>query len=71
MRKRIGAWVVTATAAVLIAMPAAVHAQNAGHTASALKTPWGDPNLQGVWSNATTTPLQRPAKWAGRYTLTK
>jgi len=52
-------------------MPAAVHAQNAGHTASALKTPWGDPNLQGVWSNATTTPLQRPAKWAGRDTLTK
>lgn len=26
----------------------------------ALKTPWGDPDLQGVWSNATITPLERP-----------
>ena len=25
-----------------------------------LRTPWGDPDLQGVWTNATRTPLQRP-----------
>jgi hypothetical protein len=25
-----------------------------------LKTPWGDPDLQGVWNDATSTPLQRP-----------
>src|ERR1700688_1902494 len=30
------------------------------------RTPWGDPDLQGSWSNATTTPLERPAKYAGR-----
>ena len=24
------------------------------------RTPWGAPDLQGVWSNATITPLQRP-----------
>src|ERR1041385_6277197 len=30
------------------------------------RTPWGDPDLQGSWSNATTTPQQRPAKYAGR-----
>lgn len=35
------------------------------------KTPWGDPDLQGSWSNATTTPLERPAKYAGREFLTK
>jgi hypothetical protein len=34
-------------------------------------TPWGDPDLQGSWSNATTTPLERPAKYAGREFLTK
>jgi len=28
---------------------------------SAPKTPWGDPDLQGVWNDATSTPLQRPA----------
>jgi hypothetical protein len=26
------------------------------------RTPWGDPDLQGSWSNATLTPLQRPAE---------
>ena len=26
------------------------------------RTPWGDPDLQGTWSNATLTPLQRPAE---------
>ncbi len=33
-------------------------------------TPWGDADLQGSWSNATTTPLERPAKYAGREFLT-
>jgi hypothetical protein len=35
-----------------------------------LRTPWGDPDLQGTWSNATTTPLERPAKYGGREFLT-
>src|SRR5689334_7561307 len=34
------------------------------------RTPWGDPDLQGSWSNATTTPLERPARYAGREFLT-
>jgi hypothetical protein len=25
------------------------------------RTPWGDPDLQGVWNDATSTPLERPA----------
>src|SRR5437870_6987079 len=29
-------------------------------TTSVAKTPWGDPDLQGVWNDATSTPLQRP-----------
>jgi len=28
------------------------------------RTPWGEPDLQGIWSNATTTPLQRPPELA-------
>src|SRR6202790_4636024 len=32
--------------------------------APALKTPWGDPDLQGIWTDETDTPLQRPAKYA-------
>jgi hypothetical protein len=34
------------------------------------RTPWGDPDLLVSWSNATTTPLERPAKYAGREFLT-
>jgi hypothetical protein len=30
------------------------------------RTAWGDPDLQGVWSNATTTPWQRPAELAAK-----
>ena len=32
-------------------------------------TPWGDPDLQGIWTNTTTTPLQRPEELAGQATL--
>jgi hypothetical protein len=32
---------------------------------SALKTPcWGEPDLQGIWTDEFATPLQRPAKYA-------
>src|SRR5262245_1413005 len=34
------------------------------------KTPWGDPDLQGVWNDATSTPLQRPSDVAGKDILT-
>jgi hypothetical protein len=34
------------------------------------KTPWGDPDLQGVWDNHTTVPMQRPANLAGKKTFT-
>ena len=42
-------------------------AAEAAKSAAALKawtaprTPWGDPDLRGVWMTATYTPLQRPA----------
>ena len=29
------------------------------------RTPDGQPDLQGIWSNATTTPLERPGTLAG------
>src|SRR5947207_1809649 len=34
------------------------------------RTPDGHPDLQGVWTNATITPLERPAAMAGKATLT-
>src|ERR1700693_3384886 len=32
--------------------------------ASTLRTPWGEPDLQGIWTEETDTPVQRPAKYA-------
>src|SRR5688500_20172483 len=37
---------------------------------AAPRTPWGDPDLQGLWSNQTSTPLERPDALRGRDTLT-
>jgi hypothetical protein len=33
-------------------------------SAPVLKTPWGEPDLQGIWTDEFDTPLQRPAKYA-------
>jgi hypothetical protein len=35
------------------------------------KTPWGDPDLQGTWSNQTLTPLERPREFANKPVLTE
>src|SRR6266853_5579806 len=31
-----------------------------------LKTPWSEPDLQGIWTDESETPLQRPAKYANQ-----
>ena len=43
-------------------------AQSAG--ADGAQTPWGDPDLQGVWASDSATPLERPAPLADREFLT-
>ena len=43
----------------------------AATAASAQTTPWGDPDLQGVWSKQTPVPLERPAALAGKPFFTK
>lgn len=39
--------------------------------ANAYRTPWGDPDLQGIWTGSTITPLERPAKFAGKKFMTE
>jgi hypothetical protein len=50
--------------------PAAKASQSAGAKGKKWRNPRGDPDLQGSWTNAKTTPLQRPAKYQGREFLT-
>ena len=59
----------TAMMITIIALtPAATLGQPVEPTA---RTPWGAPNLQGVWTSATYTPLQRPEVLADQEFLTE
>ncbi len=49
---------------------ALVAAAAAGQT-SPPRTPWGAPDLNGVWSHGTATPLERPERHGGRELLTE
>ena len=62
--------VVVSLAAVLTSCRVEDQAPTASGEAS-LRTPFGHPDLQGVWALQTLTPLQRPAEFAGRATLTE
>jgi hypothetical protein len=60
-----GSIITVLTAAAVISMSVdRTSAQNPARPAVALKTPWGEPDLQGLWTDETDTPLQRPAKYA-------
>ena len=56
------------TSVVLVALAAATLAPAAA-AQSPLRTPDGDPDLQGLWNFSTATPMQRPEDLAGRDTL--
>ena len=55
-----------ATATVALAVSSAAQV-----VTPAPRTPWGHPDLQGVWTNSTTTPLERPADLADKAVLTE
>jgi hypothetical protein len=50
--------------AIALALPAA------SASAQAQKTPWGEPDLQGIWTDESDTPLQRSPKFANLETFT-
>ena len=53
------------------ALPALLAVHLVAQTSSGVpRTPDGHPDLQGTWTNATITPLERPASLAGKATLT-
>src|SRR5688572_3042448 len=60
--------------AMIVAAVYVLHGQGqapgAGTSASAPRTPWGAPDLQGIWNSKVMAPLERPAKFADREFLT-
>ena len=63
------AGVITALVAVGWLAPA-VMGQGPSSASSPLRTSWGDPDLQGTWTNTTATVLERPSALAGLDVLT-
>ena len=61
-RRRLTAHLAALTIATLAAVPANGQAPP--------RTPWGAPDLQGVWDFRTLTPLQRPEDQADKLVLT-
>ena len=63
--------------AVLVSVPAAAQTSTAAAKPTAAakwtppRTPDGHPDLQGLWSYATLTPLERPAEFAGKEFLSE
>ena len=50
---------------------AAPAAASAANTTVVPRTPWGEPDLQGIWTNEFDTPLQRPTRYGTREFLTE
>ena len=77
MRSAFGCFQRLAILVVLMSVPiepAAAQTSNAGKSTKAFvppKTPWGEPDLQGLYSNKTITPLERPAQFANAAELTE
>ena len=57
------------TLALVILAPLSLAGQDAGWTVP--RTPWGDPDLMGTYTNKTFTPVQRPTELGYREFLTK
>ena len=54
------------TIAVVSLLMYAVTRRTSATTDQAPKTPWGEPDLQGIWSRDVDVPLQRPTKYGNR-----
>src|ERR1700736_1407112 len=68
----LGSTVALAIVVAVFSLPVVAGQAPAGKgkaAAKTLRTPWGDPDLQGVWNDATSTPLQRPTGVKGKDTL--
>src|SRR6476646_7691991 len=59
---------------IMLAAPASLTAERSEGRAgkkAAPRTGWGDPDLTGIWTGSTITPLERPNELAGREFLTE
>ena len=58
--------VVAAAVAAMVVLLGVVRPVGQSDTPEAAATPWGEPDLQCIWTRDAEEPLQRPAKYADR-----
>jgi hypothetical protein len=63
--------VATAVSAAISVPVSRTSAQAPAASGMALKTPWGEPDLQGIWTDEFDTPLQRPPEYANEEFFTQ
>src|SRR5437870_6586434 len=61
----------TTTLVMSIVVVGAMSVTRSSAQAPMLKTPWGEPDLQGIWTDETDTPLQRSPKYANQEFFTE
>ena len=61
----------TATSVTILAPVAPTSAEAPAVSGTAPKTPWGEPDLQGIWTDEFDTALQRPPKYANQEFFTE
>jgi len=72
MRDRfLGSMMTVAMAAAVATALFSMSATQTSAQAPVLKTPWGDPDLQGLWTDETETPLQRSPRYASQEFFTE
>jgi hypothetical protein len=62
---------IAAASAVVSAAVTQTSAQAPAVSGSTLKTPWGEPDLQGIWTDEFDTPLQRSPRYANQEFFTE
>jgi hypothetical protein len=65
------AFAAAAVSAAITVSATRASAQAPALSSAALKTPWGEPDLQGIWTEEFDTPLQRPAQYANQEFFTE
>jgi hypothetical protein len=71
MRDRFSLSITISAIALVVGAAGGVSITGLSAQAPALKTPWGEPDLQGIWTDESDTPLQRSPKFANQEYLTE
>ena len=71
MRERFSGSIIVVAVAVSAAFVSVSIDRTPAQSQSSLNTPWGEPDLQDIWTDEFDTPFQRPPKYANQEYFTE